>query len=91
VAIEAEFAEWWDRYQCFPNPRRQGAWFETLGDRLGARTDQQMRDLYGLVMERVELYGGPRTQYGGLLGNAEEWMSGVMGRRAPDDPFCPAG
>ena len=90
TAIEAEFAEWWGRYQCFPHPRRQDAWFERLGGRLGARTDQQMHVLYGLVMERVELYGAPRTQYSGLLGNAEEWVNGFMGWRAPDDPFCPS-
>ena len=91
TAIEAEFAEWWGRYQCFPHPRRQDAWFEMLGDRLGARTGQQMHVLYGLVMERVELYGAPRTQYGGLLGDAEEWVNGFMGWRAPGDPFCPPG
>jgi hypothetical protein len=62
-----------------------------LGDRLGARTDQQMHVLYGLVMERVDLYGAPRTQYGGLLGDAEEWVNGYMRWRAPDDPFCPPG
>lgn len=87
--IEAEFVEWWGRYQCFPHPRRQDVWFERLSERLGARTDQQMYVLYGLVMERVELYGAPRTQYSGLLGNAEEWVNGFMGWWTPDDPFCP--
>jgi hypothetical protein len=91
TAIAAEFAEWWGRYQCFPHPRRQNAWFEMLRDRLSARTDQQMHVLYGLVMERVELYGAPRTQFSGLLGDAEEWVNGFMHRRAPDDPFCPPG
>jgi hypothetical protein len=91
TAIEAEFAEWRGRYQCFPHLRRQDAWFEMFGDRLGARTDQQIHVLDGLVMERVELYGAPRTQYGGLLGDAEEWVNGFMQWRAPDDPFCPPG
>ena len=89
TTIEAEFAEWWGRYQCFPHPRRQDAWFEMLGDRLGARTGQQMHVLYGLVMERVELYGAPRTQFSGLLGDTEAWVSDMMGWRTAGDWFCP--
>lgn len=39
--------------------------------------------------ERVEVYAPPaRTQFGGLLGDTEEWVNGAVGWREPGDPFC---
>lgn len=40
-------------------------------------------------MERVEVYTPPtRTRFGGLLGDAEEWVDGALGWREPGDLFC---
>ncbi len=89
TTIEAEFADWWRRYGCFPHPRRHEAWFDMLTDRLGAATQRQQHSLYGLVMERVELYDAPRTQFSGLLGDTEDWVNDMMGWRAAGDRFCP--
>ena len=89
TAIEGEFAEWWRRYRCFPHPRRHEVWFDMLADRLGAATQRQQHSLYDLVMERVELYDPPRTQFSGLLGDTEDWVNDMMGWRAAGDRFCP--
>ena len=89
TTIEAEFAEWWRRYGCFPHPRRHEEWFDMLAGRLGAATQRQQHSLYGLVMERVELYDAPRTQFSGLLGDTEDWVNDIMGWRAAGDRFCP--
>jgi hypothetical protein len=62
-----------------------------LADRLGVTTQQQQHSLYDLVMERVELYDPPRTQFNGLLGDTEEWVNGRMGWRAAGDRFCTRG
>ena len=32
----------------------------------------------GLVMERMELYEPPRTQFSGLLGDTEDWVNDMM-------------
>jgi hypothetical protein len=89
--VEGEFADWWRRYGCFPHPRRHEGWFDMLADRLGATTQQQQHSLYGLVMERVELYDPPRTQFSGLLGDTEDWVNGMVGWRAAGDRFCVRG
>lgn len=89
MTIEQEFADWWRRYGCFPHPRRHEAWFDMLAERLSVTTHQQQHSLYGLVMERVELYDPPRTQFSGLLGDTEEWINGMVGWRAVGDRFCP--
>ena len=88
TVVEAEFAEWWLRQGCFPHPRRHGRWFDALAERLGATTPQQQHVLYGLVMERAEVHDPPQTTFRGLLGDAEEWVNGAMGWRAPGDLFC---
>ena len=45
--------------------------------------------LYGLVMERAEVYQPPsRTRFSGLLGDAEAWVNGPFRARASGDPFC---
>ena len=89
TAVEAEFGEWWSRFGCFPHPRRHARWFDALAERLGADTPQAGHVLYGLVMERVEVHASPtRTQFGGLLGDAEAWVNGAMGWREPGDLFC---
>lgn len=89
TAVEAEFGEWWSRFGCFPHPRRHERWFDALAERLGADTPQEGHVLYGLVMERVEVYAPPtRTQFGGLLGDAEAWVNGALGGREPGDLFC---
>ena len=89
TAVEAEFGEWWARFGCFPHPRRHERSFDALAERLGADTPQEGHVLYGLVMERVEVYAPPtRTQFGGLLGDAEDWVNGAMGWREPGDLFC---
>ena len=89
TAVEAEFGEWWSRFGCFPHPRRHDEWFDALAGRLGADTPQEGHVLYGLVMERVEVHApSERTQFGGLLGDAEAWVNGAMGWRASGDPFC---
>lgn len=89
TAVEAEFGEWWSRFGCFPHPRRHAWWFHALAGRLGADTPQEGHVLYGLAMERVEVCAPPaRTQFGGLLGDAEEWVNGAVGWREPGDLFC---
>jgi hypothetical protein len=60
-----------------------------LADRLGAATQPQQHSLYDLVMERVELYDPSRTQFSGLLGDTEDWVTDMMGWRAAGDRFCP--
>ena len=89
TTVEAEFGEWWSRFGCFPHPRRHDEWFDALAERLGADTPQEGHILYGLVMERVEVHAPPtRTQFGGLLGDAEAWVNGALGWREPGDLFC---
>jgi hypothetical protein len=89
TTVEAEFGEWWARFGCFPHPRRHDEWFDALAERLGADTPQEGHVLYGLVMERVEVHAPPtRTRFGGLLGDAEEWVNGALGGREPGGLFC---
>ena len=88
TAVEAEFGEWWSRFGCFPHPHRHERWFDALAERLGADTPQEGHVLYGLVMERAEVYGPSRTQFSGLLGDAEAWVNGAMGWREPGNLFC---
>jgi hypothetical protein len=87
--IEREFADWWQRYGCFPHPRRHDEWLDELADRLGISSGQEEHVLYGLAMERVELYSPvENSSRGGLFDGAEDWMNDLMGRRLQDDLFC---
>jgi hypothetical protein len=87
--IEREFADWWQRYGCFPHPRRHGAWLNELADRLDIASGQQEHVLYGLVMERVELYSPVKDSSRDLLEGAEDWMNDLMGWRVQGELFCP--
>jgi hypothetical protein len=86
--IEAEFADWWQRYRCFPHPRRNDAWLDELADRLDISSGQQEHVLYGLVMERVELYSPVEKSSRGLFDGAEDLMNDLMGWRVQGDLFC---
>jgi hypothetical protein len=86
--IEREFADWWQQYGCFPHPRRHDAWFDELADRLDIASGQQEHVLYGLAMERVELYSPVENSSRGLFDGAEDWMNDLLGRRVQDDLFC---
>jgi hypothetical protein len=89
TAVEAEFGEWWSRFGCLPHPRRHEWWLDALAEWLGADTPEKAHVLYGLVMERVEVYQPPtRTRFSGLMGDAEEWVNGAVGWREPGDLFC---
>lgn len=89
IAVEAEFGEWWSRFGCFPHPGRHDEWFDALAERVGAATPPEGHVLYGLVMERVEVHAPPqRSQFSGLLGDAEAWLNGAVGWREPGDLFC---
>ncbi len=79
----------WAHFGCSPPPRRHVWWWDAGAERVGADTPEEAHVLYGLVMERVEVHApSERTQFGGLLGDAEAWVNGAMGWRASGDPFC---
>jgi hypothetical protein len=86
--IEREFADWWQRYGCFPHPRRHDAWLDELANRLDIASGQEEHVLYGLAMERVELYSPVENPLRGLLEGAEDWMDDLLGRQAQGDLFC---
>jgi hypothetical protein len=87
--IEGEFADWWQRYGCFPHPRRHDAWLDELANRLDISNGQEEHVLYGLAMERVELYSPvENSSRGGLFDGAKDLMNDLMGRQAQDDLFC---
>jgi hypothetical protein len=86
--IEREFADWWQRYGCFPHPRRHDAWLDGLANRLDISSGQEEHVLYGLAMERVELYSPVENSSRGLFDGAEDLMNDLMGRRVQGDLFC---
>ena len=70
-------------------PVRQIEGVVGVAERLGADTPEKGHVLHGLIMERVEVYQPPsRTQFGGMLGEAEAWVNGAVGWREPSAPFC---